>query len=150
MNYELRIKKEKNNGFTLVETLVSIAIFSISILGILSVLASGVTNTTYAKNKMIAGYLAQEGIEYVRNLRDNDALFTATTTFNWGTFTTAMNACSFGNPCGFNSASIPISIFNCSNRAKRVSSDAILSNSDPSRVFPFETIFTVAIIFHPY
>ena len=83
-------------------------------------MASGITNITYAKDKMIAGYLAQEGIEYMRNLRDNDALFTSTTNTTWTTFTNAMTTstspnsiCTSANPCGFNSSSMPISIFNC-------------------------------------
>ena len=51
MNYELRIKTQKK-GIHAVETLVAISIFSMSILGILSVLANGITNTTYAKDKI--------------------------------------------------------------------------------------------------
>lgn len=67
--------KQKNRAFTLVETLVAISIFSVSILGLMSVLASGISNTNYAKQKTMASYLAQEGIEYVRNLRDNAILY---------------------------------------------------------------------------
>jgi Tfp pilus assembly protein PilV len=65
----------KGDGFTLVETLVAISIFTMSILGLMSILASGISNTTYAKQKMVASYLAQEGIEYVRNLRDTSVLY---------------------------------------------------------------------------
>lgn len=119
---------KKNTGFTLVETLVSIAIFSISILGILSVLASGVTNTTYAKDKMIAGYLAQEGIEYLRNLRDNDALF-PTTGNTWSTFVTTMTPCTSGNVCGFNSATIPISVFSCGSDPSGIGCNLYYSSS---------------------
>ena len=63
--------QQKNKAFTLIETLVAISIFTMSILGLLSVLASGISNTNYAKQKVAATYLAQEGIEYVRNLRDS-------------------------------------------------------------------------------
>ena len=66
--------KQKNGGFTLVETFVAISIFTVSLLGIISVLASNIANISYAKQKMTATYLAQEGIEYVRNIRDTDAL----------------------------------------------------------------------------
>lgn len=69
-----KIKNKLFSGFTLVETLVAISIFTMSILGLMSVLASGISNTGFAKKKMQATYLAQEGIEYVRNQRDTFVL----------------------------------------------------------------------------
>lgn len=67
--------KQKNNGFTLLETLVGLSIFTVSILAMMSLLASSVSDTNYAQKKIIAGYLNQEGIEYIRNLRDTYAFF---------------------------------------------------------------------------
>lgn len=64
-----------NKGFTLVETLVAISIFTLSMVAVLSVLVTSISNTSYAKRKMVASYLAQEGIEYVRNMRDNYVLY---------------------------------------------------------------------------
>ncbi len=64
-----------SKGFSLVETLVAVSIFTVSILGLMSVLSSGISNTTYAKQKIIASYLAQEGIEYLRNMRDTYVLY---------------------------------------------------------------------------
>lgn len=99
--------KQKNQGFTLVETLVSISIFTMSILGLLSVLSSGITSTSYAKNKIIAGYLAQEGIEYLRNMRDTFVLYDITSGQNgWngasGFITKLTNAsCYAANGCYF-------------------------------------------------
>jgi prepilin-type N-terminal cleavage/methylation domain-containing protein len=115
---------KNNTGFTLVETLVAIAIFSISILGILSVLASSITDVTYAKEKTIAGYLAQEGIEYMRNIRDNDVLYPANGS-SWTAFSTTSSLASciydtshgIDNRCGFNSFTTPtnlITFFKCS------------------------------------
>lgn len=49
----------------------------------MSVLASGISDTGYAKKKMIATYLAQEGIEYMRNMRDNYVLYA---TNGWSDF----------------------------------------------------------------
>lgn len=77
-------QKNKKNGFTLVETLIAISIFSVSIITMMSILGSGIANTNYAKNKMVASYLAQEGIEYVRNMRDNAILYTGSG--NWTSF----------------------------------------------------------------
>ena len=70
-----KLFKQKNKAFTLLETLVAISIFTVSILGIMSVLASGISNANYAKQKMTASYLAQEGIEYIRNMRDTNVLY---------------------------------------------------------------------------
>ncbi|MCX6751297.1 MAG: prepilin-type N-terminal cleavage/methylation domain-containing protein [Candidatus Nomurabacteria bacterium] len=79
-------QKNKKSGFTLVETLIALSIFSVSIIAMMSILGSGIANTNYAKNKIAASYLAQEGIEYVRNIRDNDVLYTSATGKNWATF----------------------------------------------------------------
>ncbi len=62
-------------GFTLVETLVAISIFTMSILASMVILAGGISNTTSAKQKIIGAYLGQEGIEYIHNLRDTYMLF---------------------------------------------------------------------------
>lgn len=68
-----RIKNEKA-GFTIIETLVSLAIFASSILGLIVITSQGAADTNYAKNKLVASYLAQEGIEMVRNMRDSSSL----------------------------------------------------------------------------
>lgn len=71
----MKLFKQKNEAFTLVETLVAVSIFTVSILGLISVLASGISDIGYAKKKIAATYLAQEGIEYTRNFRDNSVIF---------------------------------------------------------------------------
>lgn len=76
-------------GYTLVETLVAISIFTLSILALMSVLASGISNTNYAKQKIIASYLAEEGIEFMRNVRDDYMLYDN----SWVNFKTAINKC---------------------------------------------------------
>jgi len=81
-----KIFKKTNKAFTLIETLVAISIFSLSVLGLMSVLASGLSNITYAKRKMTADYLAQEGIEYIRNMRDTYVLYSSDTQTGWNAF----------------------------------------------------------------
>lgn len=101
-------------GFTLVETLVAITIFTISILAIMSVLGKGMSDTNYAKKQMTATYLAQEGIEYIRNMRDTFILSNANSADGWNSFGTEVSICGLGNPCGFdNSLDITDSIFLC-------------------------------------
>jgi Tfp pilus assembly protein PilV len=105
--------KQKNKGFTLVETLVAVSIFTMSLLGIMSVLASSIADTTYAKQKMTATYLAQEGIEYMRNMRDTNMFFTST----WSDFIAgSLKDCTLDDKCGFNKVNgvSPYSIANCS------------------------------------
>ncbi len=73
-----------DSGFTLIETLVSLLIFSVSIAAMIFVTSHGVADATYAKNKLVASYLAQEGIELVRYARDSDVLANKDT--GWGQF----------------------------------------------------------------
>ena len=54
----------------MIEMLIAMAIFTSSITGLIVVTSSGIANVNFAKNKLTATYLAQEGIEVIRNLRD--------------------------------------------------------------------------------
>ena len=82
-----------NKGFTLVETLVAISIFSLSILALMAVLTQGVSDTNYAKKKIIASYLAQEGIEYIRNMRDTFVLYSTNGQTGWNDFKVKLDPC---------------------------------------------------------
>ncbi len=79
-------KRNKNQGFTLVETLVAISIFTTSILVMMSILAKGISNTESAKRKVTATYLAQEGVEYMRNMRDTFVLYFGNSQTGWNNF----------------------------------------------------------------
>ncbi|MCC7469628.1 MAG: type II secretion system protein [Bacteroidetes bacterium] len=68
------MKKDTQKGFTLIETLVAIAIFALSITALISITARGIFDTNFAKNKLTASYLAIEGAELIRNVRDISAL----------------------------------------------------------------------------
>ena len=95
----LKKLKRQNKAFTLVETLIAIAIFTISITALMSVLGSGISNTNYAKTKMTATYLAQEGIENIRNMRDTYILDQS----GWNGFKSKFSNCidPFDKSCGF-------------------------------------------------
>lgn len=71
MNY-FKIKKEK--GFTIMETLVAIAILLLSITGPMAFSQNGLRAAFYARDQVTAFYLAQDAIEFVKNRRDHNAL----------------------------------------------------------------------------
>ena len=67
-------RNTKNAGFTLVETLVAIAILMIAIAGPLTVAEKGLSAAIYARDQMMASYLAQDGMEYVKNVVDTNEI----------------------------------------------------------------------------
>ncbi len=66
--------KKNIGGFTVVEALVAIAILLLSITSAFSVAQSSLQSSNFAKNRTTAYFLAQEGIESIRHLRDNNGL----------------------------------------------------------------------------
>ncbi|MFZ2621091.1 MAG: prepilin-type N-terminal cleavage/methylation domain-containing protein [Minisyncoccia bacterium] len=69
-----KIEVLKNAGFTVVETLVAIAILTLSIAGTFTAVQKGLQSSTYAKDQIVAFNLIQEGMEFIRNKRDENAL----------------------------------------------------------------------------
>lgn len=70
-NLKNNLQNKGLKGFTLVETLVAIAILMIAIAGPLTIASKGLTAATYAKNQVIASFLAQDLIEYVKSQEVN-------------------------------------------------------------------------------
>jgi prepilin-type N-terminal cleavage/methylation domain-containing protein len=102
----LRIKKVKLvSGFTLVETLVAISILSLSIAATFTAVQNGLQNSTLAKDQTTAFYLAQEGMEFIKNKRDENALNSINEqpnpTTNWltGLSDDPDDPCYFGKVC---------------------------------------------------
>lgn len=61
-------------GFTLIEAMVAITIVSLSVTGPLFTASRAIVAAQLARQKLTASYLAQEGIEYARAMRDNEYL----------------------------------------------------------------------------
>lgn len=62
----------KQNGFTLIELIITIAILSFGIIGVYSAFLP-IAHLQYTMtSRVTAAYLAQEGFEMVRNLRDSN------------------------------------------------------------------------------
>ena len=68
-------------GFTLIETLVAIAIMMLAIAGPLTIAHKGVQSALYAKDQITAYYLAQDAVEYIRSVRDGNLI--ANPSGNW-------------------------------------------------------------------
>jgi len=60
-----------NTGFTLVETLVAITILSLAVTGSFFTANNALVAAATSRDRLTASYLAQEGIEQVRKLRDD-------------------------------------------------------------------------------
>ena len=61
-------------GFTLVETMVAITVLSIALVGPYIAVNNALTASYVARDKLIASSLAQEGMEYIRSVRDANYL----------------------------------------------------------------------------
>jgi len=64
--YPLRSKR----GFSLVETLVATAIIVMATVGPLNLAGQSLAQANYIKDQIVATFLAQEGLEIMRNIRD--------------------------------------------------------------------------------
>lgn len=111
---------KNKEGFTLVETLVAVSILSLAMVGAMVLLGQGISDTGYAKKKAIASFLAQEGIESIRNMRDTHILYSDITSENWNGFRSEIAPCNAGSPCGFDN-SLPVTdnsyVFNCTSHS---------------------------------
>jgi len=61
-------------GFTLLEVLAAIFLITIGVVGTFTLVQKTITFTQVSSSRLTAAYLAQEGIEIVRNIRDSNFL----------------------------------------------------------------------------
>lgn len=61
-------------GFTIIETLVALTILIVGVTGAFTAASQAISNSTFAKDQVIAFYLAEEGVEMIKNVRDTNAL----------------------------------------------------------------------------
>ncbi len=69
---KFRLHSESGAGFTIVEIIIAISILSFGIVSVYSVFSGIVILTYNISLRFTAAYLAQEGVEIVRNIRDNN------------------------------------------------------------------------------
>jgi prepilin-type N-terminal cleavage/methylation domain-containing protein len=80
------------SGFTLIETLVAVSVLLISLMGPLTIASKGLSTALFARDQVVAFYLAGEAVEYVRNIRDTNIL-------NGRPWLAGLDACLAGNTC---------------------------------------------------
>lgn len=116
------LSKKNKKGFTLVETLVALAIVMVGLTAAFSVAEVGVSSSTFAKERITAYFLAQEALEALKNRRDYNLLAnSAGVPTNWldGLTTGTTAPCAGESPCDFDLAaklenpSSPDSFVNC-------------------------------------
>lgn len=143
-NYKLHIPKYKAgftrtpktwvSGFTVLESIVAIAVLSLSIAGVFSAIQQSFSQATIAKDEVKAFYLAQEAIEIIRNKRDANQLKNAAgITSSWLTDIAedSTDPCYFNKICetdGFSKILVP-----CSGTPATLDScDNLKQNTDPN------------------
>ncbi|MFH1822647.1 MAG: prepilin-type N-terminal cleavage/methylation domain-containing protein [Patescibacteria group bacterium] len=67
-------KKYKKNGFSILEVIAAIFIISLGLIGVLSLILQNIQVQYVNRNMLIGTELAQEGIELIRNIRDDNWL----------------------------------------------------------------------------
>ena len=64
---------QKNKGFTLIETMIAVFILALALSTLLGLISRTLFLSRYANNDIVANYLMQETIDYIRNDRDTIA-----------------------------------------------------------------------------
>ncbi len=85
-------------GFTLVETMIAISVLMLGITGPLMLVASSLRNALVARDTITAYYLAQEGIEFVRYVRDDNYILRRDGATGRG-WLEGLDLCTTGNGC---------------------------------------------------
>lgn len=86
--------KPRAKGFTLVETLVAVTILVIAVVGPLYAVHRSLVASYTARDSLTAVALAQEGLEYVRSVRDSNYLTTGQSNWLYG-----LSYCQTANGC---------------------------------------------------
>ncbi|MDP1538648.1 MAG: prepilin-type N-terminal cleavage/methylation domain-containing protein [bacterium] len=72
-----------NKSFTLVEVLIAMFLLTVGTVGAIHAIVRVIEATEVSSSQLIASYLAQEGIEIVRNIRDTNWLEARTASNPW-------------------------------------------------------------------
>lgn len=85
----------RSGGFSLIETLVATAIIVMAAVGPLALAGTSLGQANYIKDQIVATFLAQEGLEIMRNIRDSQGIGTIKSLYD-GSYPGNVD-CRFGN-----------------------------------------------------
>lgn len=103
-------------GFTLIETMVAVSILTLAVAGPLFTANRALVAAAIARDQLTASYLAQEGVEYLRAMRDNEFLIayyadgSTASSVGWNSFITSVERYCLNASCTLDSAlpSVPM------------------------------------------
>src|SRR3989344_342962 len=99
-----------NGGFTLLETLIGISILVAVLTVTFTVVQSSLSSSVESKNQVTAFFLAQEAVEYIRNVRDSNVLSGGS-----GNWLADLGSCYPNTACTLDATKGPATAFsNCS------------------------------------
>ncbi len=103
-----------NKGFTLIETMIAVFILVIAMNALLGLISSSLFSARYAKNNIVANYLVQEVIDYIRNDRDSIAFQQISEpSGGWANFQAKYSACFTAEGCEIEPAKLANNINVC-------------------------------------
>jgi len=120
--FKLKIKNlklkifAKQAGFTVLESIVAIAVLSLSIAGSFMAVQKSLSQSSGAKDEVKAFYLAQEAIEIIKNKRDTNQLAkinSPQTSTTWLSGITNASNCPFNGICVADATTYPPSLISC-------------------------------------
>ncbi len=126
-------------GFTLVETLVAIAILMIAMVAPYYSVQQAITSSYVSRDQLIATSRAQEGTEYIYFLRDNNYL-------SGQSWTQGMAPCLTSSGCTIDASTGVVAACGSSCAALQLTSSGIYTQTGSSPVTKFTRIVRITII----
>ncbi|MBI1956915.1 MAG: prepilin-type N-terminal cleavage/methylation domain-containing protein [Candidatus Niyogibacteria bacterium] len=64
----------ERRGFSLLETIIAIAVLTLAMTAVFTLVSSGIRSISASADELTAYFLASEGLEYIRNIRDGNII----------------------------------------------------------------------------
>lgn len=71
---DLSAKTKKHKGFSFIEVMLSVFLISVGLISVMGLVSASLRNSIDSRDQTVASLLAEEGVEVMRNIRDNNCL----------------------------------------------------------------------------